>query len=260
MCTRYQESLKTIGIVGGMGTAAGLDLANKILLHTQARSDCDHIPVRLVSNPSKTPDRSTFLQGEIHQNPANEIVALIKKLDMLEAGVIGMPCNTAHAPRIYNPIERKLRQIGCKARLVNMLEASGEFLRHHYPHLKKVGLLATSGTYQAGVYDHYFARYGIDIINPSQRLQRQVHAGIYHPDYGIKSTSFTNPEKVRHILFLAMEKLETAHAQAVILGCSELGLLITQSHHHLLPIIDPTTILARKLIQLSQPEKLKPLQ
>ncbi|NOQ34739.1 MAG: amino acid racemase [Methylococcaceae bacterium] len=247
--------MKTIGIIGGMGATTGVDLANKIIEQTQTENDHDCIPMVLLSYPHQIPDRTAFLQAKTQQNPAKNIVKLIQKLEIMDANVIGMPCNTAHAPKIYNPIIRKLKQSGSKIKLVNMLDATAEFLSLNYPHLKRIGLLATLGTYQTKVYESRFSQYDIQIINPSTTVKESTHDAIY----GIKSGTGSECDKTHQLLYAAIENLAKNKAQAIILGCSEIALVIKKSHHQHIPLFDPTTILARKLIQLTQPEKLKPL-
>ena len=63
---------KMIGIVGGMGPYAGLDVARKIFDLTQAKKDQDHVPLTLISNPERIEDRTEFICGKTDINPGIE--------------------------------------------------------------------------------------------------------------------------------------------------------------------------------------------
>ena len=55
------NNLNAIGIIGGVGPAAGVDLFNRILSHTSAEKDQEHLNVLLTSCPSLIPDRTAYL-------------------------------------------------------------------------------------------------------------------------------------------------------------------------------------------------------
>ena len=103
-----KENKKMIGIVGGMGPYAGIDLIKKIFDLTITKKDQDHVPITMISTPHRIPDRTKFIKGEIKKNPAIEISKIIKKLSNQGASIIGMPCNTAHSPIIINEILARL--------------------------------------------------------------------------------------------------------------------------------------------------------
>ena len=101
-----------IGIVGGAGPYAGLDLAQKILEQTIAEKDQDYLPTLLISTPDKIEDRTRFLLGEITSNPAHSIFRNLCDLNTLGASVVGIPCNTAHAPAIKDVFLEKWNLVG----------------------------------------------------------------------------------------------------------------------------------------------------
>ena len=57
---------KLIGVVGGMGTDAGIDLLKKIADNTVAGKDQDHLPVIMISKPESIMDRTEYLFGEVN--------------------------------------------------------------------------------------------------------------------------------------------------------------------------------------------------
>ena len=86
--------MKTVGIIGGMGTLATIDLFNKIVLETNAKSDDEHLHI-LIDNNAQIPDRTNFILGN-GENPTNELIKSAKNLEKIGADFLAIPCNTAH--------------------------------------------------------------------------------------------------------------------------------------------------------------------
>ena len=84
---------KTIGIIGGMGPLATADLFEKIVGHTKAACDQEHLHVVIDSN-TNIPDRTAAL---LHggADPLPELTGSARRLEAMGADVLIMPCNTA---------------------------------------------------------------------------------------------------------------------------------------------------------------------
>lgn len=227
---------KIIGIVGGVGPMAGLDLFMKIIEETRVASDQEHLPVLLHSLPSGIADRTEYLAGRVKTNPAFALIKILKGLKRGGATVAAIPCNTAHAPAIFDIIRKN-----SPLKLVHMIEETARFLKKHHPRIKRVGLLSTMGTYQAEVYP--------DMLVPDEKTKRAVHDAIYNRKYGIKAQSSPVTGRARSILVSAVKELERKGAQAVILGCTEIPLALTGKRLGRVYLIDPTRVLARALIR-----------
>ena len=246
-----------IGIVGGVGPYAGLDLAEKIFDQTLASTDQEHLPIALLSVPGEIEDRSQFILGKTDTNPAHALVNVVLRLEQLGASVVGIPCNTAHAPQIFDVITGGLEEAGSKVRLLHMIEEVSGFIRRRYPRIETVGALSTTGTHAAGVYPPFLEREGLSVLQPDKKLQNEIHAAIYDPEYGIKARSNPVSEKARDKLLNGILFLQREGAQAIILGCSEIPLAIDDKMVGETLIIDPTLVLARALIKSVEPEKLR---
>lgn len=249
---------KIIGIVGGVGPFAGIDLQRKIADQTIAQKDQDHLTVLSLSRPSPIPDRTEYLLGQVAQNPAIPLAAQVRLLAQMGAQVVGIPCNTAHAPPIWDLLQSELERTGCAVQLLHMIAEAGRFLQAQAPSVRTVGILSTTGTYRAKVYPQVFQMAGFTAVTPTPAMQeQQIHPAIYHPKYGIKACGFVTP-RARADLLAGVAALQAQGAQAVILGCTEIPLAITERELDGTLIIDPTLILARALIQAANPEKLRP--
>ena len=154
-----------IGILGGMGPEATLDLYRHIIDLTPADKDQDHIRVLIYSNP-KIPDRTEAIcyGGE---NPLPDLIESAEVLQKAGAGIIAIPCNTAHY---------FLAQIR-KEVSIPVLDIIGETrleLQRAYPDIRKVGLIAALGTVVSGVYHRALAPEGIEVLVPGEDDQQAV--------------------------------------------------------------------------------------
>jgi len=234
-----------IGVVGGVGPAATVDFMDKIIRNTDARRDQDHIQLVVEHNP-KIPDRTASLLDD-GEDPTVSLYAACKKLESNDADLIAIPCNTAHAF-----VERIQPYLSIP--IVNMLFETIDFVCHHYGRNAKVGLLATSGTLASRVYHDEAARAGIALVVPDEMHQKKVMNAIYG-EAGVKAGHVSGA--CREELLDAMAHLAGRGAQVLILGCTELPLLVKQDAHFPLAgaevvVLDPTEILAQRCVGLAQ--------
>jgi aspartate racemase len=248
-----------IGVIGGMGPAAGFDLAAKITAHTIAESDQDHLDVIVVSRPSSISDRTAFLLGDDADNPASAIVQAAMRLEDAGATLAAMACNTAHAPRIFDRVETIMDERGSTLRLLNMVAETVRFVADASPTATRVGVLSTRGSREIGLYPDALHRAGFDCVELSDAEHDACsHEAIYHPKFGVKSTGRVTDEARARIL-RGIELLTERGADAVILGCTELPLAVPESTISGVAMIDPAVATARALIREFAPEKLRPL-
>jgi aspartate racemase len=241
------KSEKTIGVVGGIGSYAGIDLIRKVFDLTEANTDQEHLSVIMISEPSKIADRTAFLLGETDINPGIKISEIIGRLVSAGAEVIGIPCNTAHSKSIYSQIKKNVPH---KCKLINLIEETGIWLSGNYPEINRAGLLATNGTLFSNIYPDTLSKYEIEVIYPSDEIQKNcVHPSIYSKEYGIKS--YPNPVSQQALdqLNTASNELIEAGAEAIILGCSEISYALGGRDIGNIPLVDTTSVLASALIR-----------
>lgn len=246
-----------IGIVGGMGPEAGIALSGKIINHTIAGKDQEHLPQILYSLPEMIPDRTEYITGKIRTNPAGAILQILDGMEHAGVTVAGLACNSAHAPQIFDVVESGLRQRSSKIRLLHMVDEAGRFITGNYPGVTRVGILGTTGTYRTRLYDRLHGM-GLQTVYTGQQEQQSLHQAIYHPVYGIKSNSVTIPERAMEIIEGAASSLKKAGAEILVIGCTEISLAIKEREYGGLPVADSSVILARALISAHSPEKLRP--
>ncbi len=222
---------KSIGIIGGMGPAATVDLFKKIVENTAANSDAGHVRVYMDCQPT-IPDRTKAIL-ENGESPVPYLAQSAKKLASIGANFLIMPCNTSHY--FYEEL-CALSPVP----VMNMIRQTATFL--HAQGVRKVGLLATDGTVKAGVYQKELEALGIEAVCPSAEGQREVMRLIYD---GVKADAPHFPaEKVREVV----ADLFDQGAQVLVLGCSELPLGFERYGIPLENTVDAVEVLARAAI------------
>lgn len=249
-----------IGIVGGMGPSAGLDLFNRIISNTIATTDQEHPSVAMISTPGSISDRTKFLLGEVEENPAYAIAKNIKSLEQIGCNTVGIACNTAHAEKIFNIIESEVAKTCNGVKLLNLIDETIEFIIDNYPSIKNIGLLSTTGTYNNRIYIEKLKSYSFNVLRPTLEIQNEfVHNAVYNPEYGIKANSNPICQTAIDNLIYAANYLIQNGAELIILGCTEIPLALNSNTFPNITFINPTEVLARKLLKLTYPDKLKPL-
>lgn len=220
-----------IGILGGMGPLATVNLFQRIVELTDADRDCEHIHI-IIDNNSTIPDRTKA----ILQNGDNPVPAMVRSAKFLEASgsnLIVMPCNTAHffLPEVQKEIHVPiLNMISCTAQTISEMR------------LDAVGLLATDGTCRSNLYHDALAAYQIQTVTPHALHQNYIMDTIYRGVKGNNAAYISYPR-----LNEIMEEMAGRGAQAFILGCTELPVVFNGSWCRKL-FLDPTSILARNAI------------
>jgi len=249
-----------IGVIGGTGPYAGLDLTRKVLGNTRACTDVDHLPIVMVSRPAEIPKRNAFLLGETDVNPGPAIARVAMTLERADASVVGMSSNTAHAASIFDLIRNRLRDAGCGIRLLNMVDETIRFLREYHADCARIGVLSSLGSYRLRIHQDALETAGFETILPDENVRENiVHRTIFDPSYGIKAHADPISKIARQSLLSAIDHLRDKGAEAILLGCADLSLAIPETEIDAVMMIDPTWILARALIRETYPDRLKPM-
>lgn len=252
------DERNAIGVIGGLGPYAGLDLVKKIFDHTEASTDQEHLPVVLISFPGRIPDRSTYIADPSQPNPVPVLAEVLRRLEGAGCAVAGMPCNTAHAPVIFEVLQETMRREGRHIRLLDMIAAGAESVLRHAPATRRAGVLATTSTLEQRLYDRALAALGLEIVRPEPAFQEAyIQPVIFDPVWGLKAQSSPPTKRAREHLLEGLRHLRARGAEAVILGCTELPLAIPEAHLEGMVLIDSTRSLARALIRATHPERLR---
>lgn len=196
---------RSIGIVGGMGPVATLDLFDKLLRHTDARTDAEHIRIYIDCHTG-IPDRTQAILGG-GESPVPHIAESANKLAAMGADFLLIPCNTSHY--FYDEIARL-----SPVPILHMIRETAKSLAADG--VRRVGLLATDGTVSAGVYQQALQEYGIETVCPDEVAQCEVMRLIYD---GVKAGAQSFDAKA---IVAEIARMKQEGAQRIVLGCTEL--------------------------------------
>jgi aspartate racemase len=236
---------KTIGILGGMGPEATSCLFQKIIKKTKAMRDQDHLRILIDNNP-KIPDRTpAIVDGG--ENPVLMMIEVAKNLKKAGADFIVIPCVSAHY------FINQLRQ-GIAIPIISILDEVAGELEKHLPDMKRVGLIATTGTINAGLFQDRLREIGVEVLVPFHKEQENLVMSAIYGESGIKAgfISLENKEKILQTSKALIEK----GAQGIIGGCTEVPLVVNQTDIAV-PFFDSLNILALSAIRRAKSNTLE---
>ena len=215
-----------IGILGGMGTQAGLDFCNKLAILYRGKIDQDY-PLFLLYNKSNIPGRPESigihtgkLSSKINDKKNKKkylsvLQSLIKGCDLLKKSnckFIVIPCNTAHY--WYDDLQKRI-----KLPIINMPKEVFNYTKNKCKKNSSIGLLATEGTLKTGVYNKFFDK-NFNLIFPSKTIQNNS------VNEAIKLVKMGKVKLANKVIMPAINYLIKKKCKKIILGCTELPIAI----------------------------------
>lgn len=227
---------KVVGVLGGMGPAATVDFMQRVLAATGAARDADHLRMIVDCNPL-VPDRNAAVAGT-GPSPGPVLASMAQGLERAGAQLLAMPCNTAHAfladvraataLPIVDIVEETVRALGAMPRPP-----------------RAVGLLATTGTVDAGLYQRALEHAGIRPVVPTGEARgafMAVLARIKGGDVGVGSRA-----AMRDVALA----LVAAGADAIVAACTEVPLVL-DSHDLDVPLLNSTDCLVAATVRTAR--------
>lgn len=231
---------KVIGILGGMGPLATVDLFKKIIENTSVFNEQEHLRIIIDNNP-QIPSRIEAILKETC-NPLTEMVNSAKTLENAGADFLVIPCHTAHY--WLNELQQAVN-----IPIHSIIDSTTNFIRKNYPHLSgKILLLASAATVKLKMYEKAFDSIGFKIRTPKANHQKIISLAVQDAKVGLIES---NP-RLKSLNAMIEEYMKTG-IFAVLGGCSEIPLLFPYISGKV-EKLDPTLILAKKAIALSKNE------
>ena len=198
-----------IGILGGMGTQAGLDFCNKLAKLNKGKTDQQY-PLFVLYNKSNIPGRPENLHK--YNKVLKSLLAGCKFLEKSKCKFIVIPCNTAHY--WFDDLQKKTK--------IPIISMPKEVYAHSIKNCKKnskIGILATEGTLKTGVYNRFFDK-NFKLINPNKSLQKN------NVNKAIKLVKMGKIKEAEKAIGPAVNSLIKMKCSKIILGCTELPIAI----------------------------------
>ena len=198
-----------IGILGGMGTQAGLDFCNKLAKLNKGKTDQQY-PLFVLYNKSNIPGRPENLHK--YNKVLKSLLAGCKFLEKSKCKFIVIPCNTAHY--WFDDLQKKTK--------IPIISMPKEVYLHSIKICKKnskIGILATEGTLKTGVYNKFFDK-KFRLIDPSKSIQKN------NVNKSIKLVKMGRVKDAEKAIRPAVNSLIKMKCSKIILGCTELPIAI----------------------------------
>lgn len=201
---------RTIGILGGMGPAATVELMSRIIRKTPAKDDGDHLRMIVDNNP-KVPSRIKAIIEGTGADPLPELRRMAKGLETAGADFLVMPCNTAHhyhaelAPSVAIPF-------------LSIVEVTAAYLLRRCPQARRIGFLASPAVRQTGVYDKVFRERGLILVYPEGEDAARLLRIIREVKEGLAGRDQTEA-------FHRVARDLAPHVDVALVACTELSML-----------------------------------
>ncbi len=198
-----------IGILGGMGTQAGLDFCNKLAMLNRGKIDQKY-PLFILYNKSNIPGRPENLHK--YNKVLKSLVKGCLFLQNNKCKFIVIPCNTAHY--WYDDLQKKI-----KIPIISMPKEVYFYAKKKCKKNSKIGMLATEATIKTKVYNKFFDKH-FKLINPTKYLQSKS------VNKAIKFVKMGEVKKAAKAIKFAINYLVKVKCKKIILGCTELPIAI----------------------------------
>ena len=198
-----------IGILGGMGTQAGLDFCNKLALINRGKIDKQY-PLFILYNKSNIPKRPENIKK--YNNVLNSLIKGCLLLQKNKCKFIVMPCNTAHY--WHSDLQKKI-----KIPIVSMPKEVYLYSKKTCKNNSKIGILCTEATLKTKIYNKYFDK-NFDLISPKKSIQKNS------VNKSIKLVKMGKVREAEKAIRPAVNYLMKSKCKKIILGCTELPIAI----------------------------------
>lgn len=229
---------KVVGVLGGMGPDATVELMRRVVASTPAKDDADHIHM-LVDNNPKVPSRIRALLEGGDEQPGPVLAGMAQRLEQSGADVLVIPCNTAHY--YHRDVQEA---VGIP--VWHLIEMSLAHIRAAHPEVQRIGLLASSAVQKIALFEPFFQRAGLTLVYPDVAAQELVMAVIRAVKAGGVSAELLSDYQQQVTAMSTVDTLADG-VDAYLLGCSELS-VIAEQHPQTLPVIDSLQVLVDTIV------------
>ena len=229
---------KVVGVLGGMGPDATVDFMSKVIAATPADKDQDHIRMLVDHNPA-VPSRQAAILAD-GEDPGPALAAMAARLESAGADFLVIPCNTAYV------FQESISAVTALP-LISIIDVTIDAIETRAPGAKNVGVLATDGCLQAGVYQAGLEARGLSPIVPDSDELASLMQLVYRIKGGDSGSDVGASMKV------LAEALQARGAEAVIAGCTEIPLVLHEAMLSV-PLIASTDVLAQHTVALARGE------
>lgn len=225
--------MKNIGILGGLGPESTVDYYKEIMEAFNTKHTDLAYPEILIYSVNMN-EFLKFVSEQDWQKLSNWLLKKIDKLKQAGADFVAIASNMPHI--VFDEIELK-----SSLPLLSIVEATCN--KAQELNLKNIGLMGTKFTMESGFYKKPFIHKGISVVTPSKEEQNLIHHRLFSEiELGVFKDS-TREE----LLAIAKRMVEENKIDALILGCTELPLILTKNKYDI-PFLNTSSIHCEQII------------
>lgn len=226
--------MKTAGIIGGVGPESTIDYYRTIIARYRERNPDGSYPFLIITSIDLK-RMVDLITADRLAEVADVLVAEFHRLERAGADFGLISSNTPHV--VFDVVRQR-----SPLRLISIVEVTAEAARSSK--LERVGLLGTRFTMQGRFYPDVFARVGIPLVTPDPEEQAEVH-GIYMNELLL---GILRPESQARLLSLVERMAARDGIDGLILGGTELPLLLRQPEHRGVQFLDTTKLHVEQVV------------
>lgn len=226
-----------VGVLGGMGPEATIELMRRVLVATPASDDSDHIHLLVDSNPD-VPSRIAALIDKTGESPEPELVNMALRLRDGGARALAIACNTAHA---YVPAIT--RSAGLP--VLDMISLTADRIAAMALRHRRVGLLASTAVVDLALYEQVLSRHAIGVVVPQRQADvMEVIKAVKRGDTG---------SATRRRFSRIADDVAAIGVDLLLVACTELSLLVDSINPEA-PCLDSLDVLVGEIVKFGTGE------
>ena len=226
--------MKPIGLIGGIGPESTIDYYRAMIAAYRARQTDGSYPAIVITSVDVNAMLGALMRNQL-ADVANLLVAEVERLEAAGAGCAAIAANSPHI--VFDEVQGRSR-----LPLVSIVEATAqEALRRR---TTRLALFGTRFTMQGGFYQNLFERAGLTLVLPDETDQAYIH-----DKYMTELVQGTLRPETREGLLAIVARMKARDGiDAVILGGTELPLILRDPTASDIPLLDTTVIHAKAIV------------
>jgi aspartate racemase len=227
--------VKTLGLIGGLGPESTIEYYRSIIAGYRERTNNSSYPSFIINNVNL----QNLLDLMAANRPAAVADYLVQEIERLANAGANFGAIAANTPHIvFDDVQKR-----SKIPLISIVEAACERIRELK--IQRVALFGTRYTMQGTFYQQVFTRAGINLVVPSAEDQSFIHQKYL----GELLNNIFLPETREAILRIGDKLKAEQGIEAIILGGTELPLLLRESEYNGIQLLDTTKIHVNRIVQ-----------
>jgi aspartate racemase len=227
---------KTAGVMGGMGPDATVDFMARVIALTDSDNDQDHVHMIVDQDPT-VPNRQRAIEAG-STDVSDALGAMARRLEDAGADFLVMVCNTAH---VFLDGVRANTGIP----FISIIDESVNEIERICPGARKVGVMATAGCLDTGIYQDAITASGREALVPGDKQVQRLMDLIHAIKAGKKGAD------IRQSMQASANELVKRGADVIIAGCTEIP-IVFEGENCPVPVIASTNVLAQTTLDLAK--------